>query len=223
MKRFIKLTIKHPDVMRLRQLIQDMAAAKGYPFTYQKQASAEYAKNVFLEKEDAACFKSGRKSLFEAVVWIVISRQQLVVTNITSTINNNLGIKNYNDILNTFYDEYLCKFIDDSFVVDKTPENVSLSESISEETYQILYEWETTCDKLSPISHFVDRARWFDIIKTAHDKEDELTPDNLQKWLVEDCHWNTPALMESAENMAYLFEYGRDLLNHSKMRDEEQE
>lgn len=223
MKRFISLTIKHPDVQRLYQLFLDMADSKGYPFVYQKQASTDYARNVFLEKGEAACFKTGRKTLFEAVVWLVITKNQMVVTNITSTINNNLGISNYNKILNVFYEEYLKHFIDHSFEVIKTPDTVSLTETISDETYHNLIEWEHSCDKLDPISHFEDRARWFNFIISEHDNKDELIPDDLQKWLIEDCHWETEPLRESAGNVAILFEYGRDLLNHTRMKDEAEE
>ena len=220
MKKFIQLTIKHPDAERLKAFMSSLSDAKGYPFSYQKQASAEYAKNVFLDKGEAACFKTGRKSLFESTVWVVLTGNSFVVTNITSTINTNLGITNYNSILNTFFFDFVSKFIDGTFEVFKTGEVVSLEEIISADAFQVLKQWEATCDKLSPYSHFVDRARWFDFIVLTHDNGDELAPNDLSTWLIEDCNWSTPALIKSAEDIALSFEFGRDLLNQADLQHE---
>lgn len=223
MKRFIHLTIKHQDTNKLQALLSTMSEAKGYPFSYQKQASAEYAKNVFLEPDHAACFKTGRKTLFEAVVWVVISNNSFVVTNITSTLNSNLGITNYNKILNVFFDDFASKFIDQTYEVFKTGEHIQISEVLSENTYKYLHAWVESCDKLSPISNFVDRTHWLNFVLSEHEMQDELYPEDFVQWLMEDCRWNTPSLIKSAEKMGEYYEYGRDLLNQQDIPHETEE
>lgn len=223
MKRHIMLEISNPCIGKLQQLLTDIQNAKYTPFTYMKQASTEYAKNLFLDTGKAACFKTNRKTLFEASVWVLVSSTTLRVTNITSEKNTDLDISHYNKILNVFYDELVSKYIDDSFNVNISNENIDIIDIIDESTFAKLKLWESTCNKNMPLGHSIDRTNWFNFIIEYHDNKDNLSPEELVQWLLEDCNWNTDILRPIAQDLAEKFEFGVNLLNQYSLCHEEKE
>ncbi len=222
MKRYILLKISNPNIGKIQQLLTQIKDVTHAPFTYMKQASAEYAKNLFLNTENAACFKTKRKTLFEATVWVLISNEALRVTNITSEKNTDLSISNYNKVLNAFYDEFVSNYIDDTFNVNLSDENIDIADILDKKTLDKLKLWENTCNKNRPLDHFVDRTNWLNFIIEYYDNKDNLSPDELVKWLLEDCNWDTDVLRPIAQNLGEKFEFGIDLLNQYFLRHEEE-
>lgn len=215
------LEISNPNIGKLQQLLIDLQNAKHAPFTYMKQASTEYARNLFLNTGKAACFKTNRKTLFEARVWVLVSSTTLRVTNITSEKNTDLDIFNYNKILNVFYDEFVSKYIDESFNVNISSGNIYITDIIDEKTFTKLQLWESTCNKSMPLDHIIDRTNWLNFIIEYHDNKDNLSPEELVQWLLEDCNWNTDILRPIARSLADKFKYGVDLLNQYLLCHEE--
>lgn len=165
MLRFQYLTIPHPEE-ELVALLRKMKEATKGAFLYQKSLAAEYAKNLFKKEDYVGCFKTRRTSLSESSVWVVITGEELRVTNITPTAVASLGITEYNLILNAFFHDFVAKFIDESWdgCVSISGERVSLSDILSENTYRALTIWEASCNKETPISHPMDQKNWMDFV-----------------------------------------------------------
>lgn len=211
MKKFRKLTISSPDVGRLVSLLSQMKDSDNKVFRLMKKETANYAKNIFLDASYVACFKTDRKTLFESKVWLYIGSQGLVVANITSETNRSLGILNYNKNLLQFFNNVVEPYIQD-YEYELTNEDVSLSEILPANIYQLLDNWQATCDKSSPIDHPEDQRKWMEfVVAYVSDGECHVTSDELERWLQEDCGWPI-GFAEQANDMAINFEYSVDLL-----------
>lgn len=211
MKKFQHLTIQDEDPRRLVSLLDAMKTEQGKGFKLLKTETANYAKNIFKKQNEVACFKTNRKSLFESRVWLYIGNDGLVVANITSEMNSNLGITNYNLILNTFFKEVIEPHIGE-FQCVLTGENVSFADILPAEVFYCLNLWQERCDKSSPISHSLDREKWMKFVVSYYNLgEDLITPSDLEQWLTEDCLW-PQGFSESISEMGERFEYSLDLL-----------
>lgn len=211
MKKYQHLTIRHEDPRRLVALLNSMKESNNKAFKYLKTESANYAKNIFKTIDKAACFKTERKGLFESKVWLYIGDVGLVVANITSDTNSNLGIANYNLVLNSFFNEIVQPLVG-GFHCVLTGENVSFEEILPVEVYQKLNLWQETCDKSAPIAHPLDNEKWMNFVVSYYEQCDGMiTSSDLQQWLSEDCQW-PQGFLESIEEMGMLFEYSMDLL-----------
>lgn len=211
MKKFQHLTIRHEDPRRLLALLKSMKESNNKAFKYLKTESLNYAKNIFKTVDKVACFKTERKSLFESKVWLYIGDSGLVVANITSETNRNLGISNYNLVLNTFFNEIVQPFVG-GFQCVLTGEDVSFEEILPAEVYRKLNLWQLSCDKSAPITHPLDNEKWMDFIVSYYEQsEGAITASDFQQWLSEDCQW-PQGFYESIQEMGMLFEYSMDLL-----------
>ncbi|MFQ9098433.1 MAG: hypothetical protein ACLR50_06165 [Segatella copri] len=211
MKEFRKLTISSPDVGRLIALLNQMKENDNHVFRFQKKETENYAKNIFLDESCVACFKTERKTLFESKVWLYIGSQGLVVANITSDTNRSLGVINYNRILSEFFTQIVEPRIH-GYEYELTNEDVSLAEILPENIYQLLDNWQATCDKSSPIDHPEDQRKWMEfVVAYVSDGECHVTSDEFERWLQEDCGWPI-GFAEQANDMAINFEYSVDLL-----------
>lgn len=162
MKAFQHLIIKK-DANSMQGLLQTLKDVSGKPFEYRKLQSERYADMIFEDRSHVACFKTKRSSLYESTVWMMLRKDELYVTNITSEKNSNLGITNYNFVLNRFFEDKCGWWIDLSVenLVNTLIEAMSLTdeerhklgqmsrksivnrysaESVAKKTYR-LYEW----------------------------------------------------------------------------------
>lgn len=211
MKAFKNITIRN-NQERLISLLQEMRSASGLPFEYRAKLSEQYANMIFSDRSKVACFKTNRVSLFESVVWVLVTEEKLIVTNITSEKNTNLGISNYNLILDRFFQDFVAKFIDETFSVQISGEVVELSEILPAEVYEKLDLWADTCNKDGGVCHPLDYQRWMEFVVAAHNYQIELSPADLEKWLHEDKMWPV-GYNDTIDKLAVMYEYGRDLLN----------
>lgn len=214
MLRFQYLTITHPEA-ELVALLRKMKDAKKGAFLYQKTLATEYARNLFKSEDYVGCFKTRRTSLSESSVWVVITGDELRVTNITPSAIATLGITEYNLILNAFYQDFVAKFIDESWIgcVSISGDRVFLSEILSEETYRALTVWEAGCDKDNPISHPMDLKNWMDFVTLLHRDGTELSVSDFGQWLFEDRRWPSTYNAQIVDLESNL-EYSLGLLNH---------
>ncbi len=184
-------------------------------FVYQKKLATEYAKNIFVDEDHVGCFKTRRTTLAESSVWVVISGEELKVTNITPTTVSSLGISEYNLVLDAFFHGFISKYLDETWrgCVSLSGERISLSDILSEETFRALSSWESTCNKEAPISQESDRERWLDFVTQLHREGTKLNVADFGQWLSEDKRW--PAGLNSQiSDLEINLEYSLDLLNH---------
>ena len=153
--------------------------------------------------------------LSKASVWVVITNEELTITNITPNEIGSLGVVMYNTILQTFYEDFLAKFLDEDMrnKVFITGEESSLSDVLSEETFKALQKWERCCDHTSPITYNLDRLMWFEFIILLHKDDTKLDMDDFEQWLQEDCKWSS-VLNDIITDLRNNLEYSLDLLTH---------
>lgn len=214
MLKYQYLTIRHPE-NELVNLLRQMKEVTRGAFIYQKTFSSEYAKNIFKSEDHVGCFKTRRTTLAESSVWVVITGDELKVTNITPSVVSSLGIIEYNLILNAFFNDFIVKFIDETWIEDVfiSGERTSLSDILSVETYQALTRWEATCNKSMPISHPDDRERWMEFVSLLHNDGNKLSVTDFGQWLAEDKKWPT-AYNDKINELEIYLEYSLDLLDH---------
>ena len=207
------LRIRHPE-NELVNLLRQMKEADKGPFKYQKTLAVDYAKNIFVPEDHVGCFKTRRTTLAESSVWVLITGDELKVTNITPAAVSSLGIAEYNLILSAFFNDFITKFIDESWdeCVSISGEKVSMSDLLSEETYKALTKWEASCNKTMPISHPFDRERWMDFVSLLHKDGTGFNISDLGQWLTEDKKWPSVYNDKIYELEIYL-EYSLDLLD----------
>lgn len=213
MKKFQKLTIAHPQ-QELVALLNELKKTKGI-FVYKRNKSAEYARNIFRKEELVACFTTEWKSFSKASVWVVISNDEMTVTNITPGEISSLGVVQYNVILNAFLNDFIKKHMNPSWnnSIKITKEETSLSESLATDTFAALEKWERCCNHTSPIVNDMDEKLWFDFICLLHKNEEELLLGDFRKWLMEDCGWSI-CLEDIISDLELKIEYSLDLLKH---------
>jgi len=214
MLKYQHLTITHPEE-ELIILLQKMKESDLAIFQYQKKLASDYAKNIFAPEDHVGCFKTRRATLAEASVWIVIIGEELKVTNITPNTVSSLGITQYNMILNAFFNDFVAKFLDESWAkcISISGEVISLSDILSEEVYNALEIWEATCNKTSPLAHPDDLECWMKFITLLHKSKIELSVEDFSQWLSEDKKWPQGFSTQISE-LEESLKYSLELLNY---------
>ena len=208
------LTITHPEE-ELVDLLRKMKEAKKGAFLYQKSLASDYAKNIFVEEDHVGCFKTRRASLAESSVWVVITGNELKVTNITPSVVSRLGITEYNVILRAFFTDFIAKFIDESWSgsVAISGEKVTMADMLTKETYEALMCWESSCNKTSPISHPQDKMNWMKFVTLLHKEGTDLSLSDFSQWLSEDKNWPS-AYNSQVFDLELNLEYSLELLDY---------
>lgn len=216
MRKFQKLIIEHPHD-DLVALLNNMKAAEKTVFEYRSVISTGYARSTFQKLEHVGMFRAKRKSLFESMVWVIIDKDCLKVVNITPSTCSSLGIDQYNYVLTTFFQEFIAKFLDESWsgCVHITGEIVGIDSMLTPRCYEALKHWELSCNKSSPIAHPNDEARWLLFVSYLHKdrKECSMTLSDFQKWLSEDMKWPS-GFNEQISEMQINLEYSLSLLEY---------
>lgn len=211
MKKYRKLLLKHPN-QELIEMLCKMKSRTGM-FYYDDARSKDYAFALFQDAKSVGCFRTSSDELMPAFVWLVIVSGELKVTNITPVEVGSLGVSNYNKILMSFFDEMIKPFIDESWkdCILISGENVSLNEMLPKDTFDLLSLWEENCDKSAPISHPNDYERWLKFVVSLYNSDVNLSVEDFEKWLSEDCQWPS-GFNESIDEMGEKLEYSFDLL-----------
>jgi len=141
-----------------------------YLFICDKQEEREKARIVFFQKENNTYYVSNIIPLGPDV--------------------NELTEDQYNKILNDFY-QYCLQPHEASLSLNitMTKDNLTLNGLVSNESASKLLAFSQAANKSTGNSHPSDKARWYDFIKSIVSQGDNLTPDKLFKWLVEDENW----------------------------------
>lgn len=213
MKRFKSLVIQgNPGL--ITELLDSLKKQKGKRFEYNRSLSEEYANNLFREVSNVGCFRTARVSLFESCVWMLFDGKNLVVTNITSSLNPILTIDEYNQVIDAFCADCIApKMKDyDSLELLVSPGDVSMSDLISKQAFDALNEWQMEFDKV----YCEETSREYSLLVKAIvalvKNSDDISYEDLEGWLVQDCNWP-----ESTKGHIYVFyqryELGRDVLN----------
>lgn len=218
MKKYQHLIVTAQNQQQLEEMLERMKNTTSKEFSFTKLETASFAKTLFKDQSQVACFKAKKADLFESRVWVIIGKDGLTVSNINSELYGRLGITHYNHILTVFFDKVVRRAFDpNTMQCSITGEEEQMEDYLHRETYRLLNVWQDTCDKSAPISHPLDLEKWIKFIISYVSREQPriLTSGDLSQWLSEDCHWPV-GFNESIEDMAIYFEYSVELLNKYK-------
>lgn len=166
--------------------------------TEEKFENQYYAINIKMERED-----------LDSTLFLVIDTK-MYVSNIIPQKKSSLTIGEYNEILNTFYSEFIdpikSKYTNLTFIL--TNDEMELGDFISEDSEKLLQHFSSAANKSTGSSHPLDKDRWYDFIINVVNEKEELDLDILNRWLVEIEGWSEDIAMD----LAVEFEFGTDLL-----------
>lgn len=185
-------------------------------YTYKVKLTKEYAKNVFVNEDCVACFKTNKKQLFRSCIFMLINNGILSVQNIVPFDIQRMSVAQYNFVLMDFYENLVMKYLDETFEIDLLDGEYSICERMDAETWRKLELWESTCNKDNPVSHQIDYNRWMDFVISAHLHQCELFQDELGHWLKEDRNWQDD---EKVDKIVDLYRVQMDILKASNNED----
>lgn len=219
MKKFQRLEI-HKDRESLLDLLEKMKVVKATDFVYNSELSQrvnEKTSGVGLEDCTYYVFCSTEgNNLFDAQVFVLLKGDVLSVCNITSPQKEHwdLGVTNYNIVLNAFFYDVVVKCIDVQFTgsIFLSGENKSMKDMLSDDTYKALLAWTQTCNKENPILHQDDEDKWMEFIIAMKRNGDKLHSTDLAQWLSEDQKWGT-LYSDSIIKIEEVYDYSIKLIN----------
>ncbi|MBE0377696.1 hypothetical protein [Pseudoalteromonas prydzensis] len=133
----------------------------------------------------------------------------LYVSNIVPIKSSQLTIDEYNKILKLFCEQVLSqaqkKF---NFKLDISKDNIELEDLLTDNSAKALRAFSALANKSTGRSHPMDQKRWFDFISLTFYSDAKITPELLEKYLIED-GWDQNAALE----LACDYEYSIDLLS----------
>lgn len=223
MKKYNRIVIRS-DNTSLTTLVEKMKSLAGEDFCYDLEASERTNEAC---KNDSICrgtyyvvFKSELESLYKTQVFVSVKDNELSVFNIISSDRRflELGVKQYNFVLDHFFHHFMAKCLDASFsnCIHIAGEEQQMEDLIGKEAYNALLRWVQTCNKESPISHPMDESMWFAFICELYKTGKTLHPRDFEQWLTEDCKWPSfynnviAELSESLEYSLSLLKYYGD-------------
>lgn len=214
MKKFGSLVVKgtHQGLISLLAGLKNTQSAE---FVCDNKLSEDYARNIFLKPDEAACFRAQGADYFDSTIWMVIQNGELRVANIVPGSVTSLSIAQYNVILSAFFHHFVAPQLKSQNAVYIDGEDVSIADLLPDDCYKKLKIWVNTCNQDSPILHPADEELWFDFLVSMSELpiEQRLLAGYLITWLQEDCHWSATYRPERFENLVQAYEYGLSLLD----------
>lgn len=217
MKTYMKLNIiGHTEI--LVSILSQWKQADCANWQYDQTSSKDYASNIFLKRNQVACFTYIVQERATAKLWITISKACLTITNITPLLTTKLEMDEYNNILQDFYQKHVIALhindIEDVKINIQGPE-LTLEDMANKETADALIRWEGACNRDNGNLHPYDEERWFHFVITAAKTNSPLMPGDLKKWLIEDRGWFDE---DTVDRLQSEYENERRLLEYTKKR-----
>lgn len=156
------------------------------------------------------CYSCTRlKSRPSGDLWMAMHSQgYLYVSNILAHEFPSLTYDQYNAILSDFCKHCARPAADEAGVsLELGNQDPQLEEFISPTAAGILRAFSAGANRA--VSHPLDRKRWNAFLLAAHRENAELSPDLLERWLVEEEKWPE----DKARALSVEYEHARDLLN----------
>ena len=163
----------------------------------------EKFKSNFMDEQ--YCFKYIGVDFTTSLLWIGKKEEQLYVTNIVPDEVGQLSIDEYNDLLNSWKNDYLDDF---TGKLNMTKDEVSLIDFVDESIVKKLEIFSHAANKSTGHSHPSDEKRWFDFICTCVIHKSKIKEDLLMSEL-KSLGWDET----SAYKLTIDFEYGYNAMN----------
>jgi hypothetical protein len=212
MKKFKDLIIQSGQSQTLKDILQSVISGLPSNWKFREDLVMEYAKNVSKSKDEIGCFESPTINSKNGFVWFVIWENELKVVNIVPTVSGSLTHDEYNEILESFNTDCVSKSLVNKDVNFQITEGVyNIQEVAGKKTYEALNKWEKLCNHSTGNTNSYDFERWADFLSIAFKEKSKLTPDLLNRWLVEERNWHDDDLVTE---LVLDYEYGLSILEH---------
>jgi len=213
MKTFKDLIINFQDDKTLVKFISRITTSLNHPdYTYMPDFKQVIGNSILYQ------IVSHVEGTHQARIIIDSPKEQ----NILSVINivpykssvSQINSDEYNYLLDLFHERVLApNMLDLNCQVEITSGIINI-ENFIPNSYPLLNSFIGSCDKNSPISHPLDRSRWFNFLCSVVENGEELSSEILQRWLIENHDFRN----EVAGKLGLYYEYGFDLLCNFRNR-----
>jgi len=212
MKTFKNLIIQSSNSQTLKDILHTVISGLPVEWKFRDDLVDDYAKNVSKKKDEIGCFESPAINSKKGFVWFVIWENELKIVNIVPTVSGSLTHDEYNDILDCFNRDCISKsLVNKNVSVNITEGIYNIQKIAGEKTYEALNKWEKLCNHSTGNTNSFDFERWADFVSIAFKENSKLTPELLNRWLVEERNWNDDELVTE---MVLDYEYGLSILEH---------
>jgi hypothetical protein len=193
MKIYKTLSIKNSSTETLVSFLRTIIFKLSTDWKYRADLLEEYS---IKEQREIACFDSPAIDGEKALIWMVISRDELKIVNIVPTTRDSFTVDEYNQILDQFYDDCIANVINTQVAnVAINIEIFDIKQIAGVATFEALQLWEGTCDRATGNVASKDSARWMNFVVTAYHEKSALTADLFVRWLEEEKNWDDDDLL----------------------------
>ncbi|HHU3404967.1 TPA: hypothetical protein ACUAK4_004230 [Escherichia coli] len=157
------------------------------------------------------CFNRCQKDGLDSKLWITERDDgNLYISNIVPSEINQLKTDDYNKVLLEFYNHGIKELVENlGGSVELTSDIYSIEDLIGNDSARCLRVFSSSANKSTGSTHPCDRKRWFEFITLMHKSEKNISPEEVQKFLIED-GWTEDFSFE----LACEFEYSLNLLEY---------
>lgn len=202
----LKITINKNDIEEFINYLGQQ------PGNWQRDFSKEHDVTKFTDGM-MFCFNYMLNDEVHSSLWLAEKEKDTLYTsNIVPVMTNRLSISEYNEIQRKFCSELLSK-ADKKFKlnIELSKETIELEDLVSSEAAQALRSFSRLANKSTGHAHPLDQKRWFEFIKLTAESSYKISPEQLEKFLVED-GWSENSSIE----LACDYEYSIELLEYLK-------
>lgn len=181
-------------------------------WNYRNDLTANYRKNTFVKDKMILCAESESYKIndkeIKGLVWMWDYSGYFEVFNIIPVLSNRLEYKEYNFILNKFYETFI-KDLAKKFAAEITLTKAEklILETIGKDAFEVLKAFSDGANKSTGNTHPFDFNRWCDFVFIIYRNKIELSVSELINWFIEE-GWSD----DMATKLGLEFEYSLDLL-----------
>ena len=189
--------------MKLRAALDSMTVAAVSRWARDADAEARTESSA-----DLAAFHLHDDRFPAARLWIHVSQRSLEVVNVVPVDPGSLDHGQYNAIVRDFHDsvaEPAATHL--GLAWEMSGGEVDISELLNPEALGLLRSFSQFANRAG--LHSLDLHRWYAFAISAHRDQSRLTPDVLQRWLIEEEEWSP----DRASELAVRYEEQRELLD----------
>ncbi|SIR48215.1 MULTISPECIES: hypothetical protein [unclassified Chryseobacterium] len=191
MKTFKELIISTDDSSTLKNILEEIISKLPADWKFRQDLVRDYASNISKPENEIGCFESPVINGNKALVWFVLWQNELKIVNIVPIVLGSLTHDEYNDILDRFNNECIADLLDGkNVIVKKTGGIYDLKEIVGDSAYDALINWEKNCNHATGNINSFDFDRWASFVSLSFNDKSKLTPDLLERWLMEEKGWN---------------------------------
>lgn len=156
-------------------------------------------------------FNDPEKRDLYSSLWLALSgNNKLYVSNIVPKERGKLAYAEYNEIMNTFYTNFVKDLSQQVGLECKISSGIqSIKDWLSPEVAKKLEIFSALANKSTGSAHPSDQKRWFDFIVSCHKEKCDLDVYRLQRWLIEEENWPE----DNAVELTIEYEFSTALLS----------